>query len=259
MPYQNGQGPSDQNSKKRPPSAPVFNSPRVVNWLIGIMVVFHIGFLILPKNLSYTLQAHLSFIPVALSYGFPGSIPGVLISAITYQFLHADFMHLLFNSAWLLIFGTIVARRLELVSFIVFFLLCGVLGAGVHLILFPNSVVPVVGASGAVSGLMGAAGRFAIFPPQGGWQLSLHGGSGSVVPLSDRRLQAFAGIWIVINLVFGIGSFSGGEGQLVAWDIHIGGLIAGLLLFPRFDRWRRPPASGDNGKRKKVPYLRRVK
>ncbi len=84
-----------------------------------------------------------------------------------------------------------------------------------------------------------------------------------VVPLSDRRLQAFAGIWIVINLVFGLGGGLGSSGanQLIAWDIHIAGLLTGLLLFPRFDAWRSPPAAGPGGggDRKDTPYLRRVK
>lgn len=225
------------------------------------MAVIWLMQFILPASLTWSVTSFLSFVPGRLAIDFPGSVPGFLLSAITYQFLHADFAHMALNSVWMLIFGTIVARRIELRSFLAFFFVCGAAGAGVHLLIAPGSLVPVVGASGAISGLMGAAGRFALFPPQGGLQLSMHAGQAPVVPLSDRRLQAFAGVWIVINLVFGLGSGlgSGGGGQLIAWDIHIAGLMAGLLLFPRFDAWRTPPGGGGDEKKKDAPYLRRVK
>lgn len=264
MAFQNGSGQgSDPGSNRRPPSQPIFNSPRVVTLMIGVMAGIWLVELILPTSVTHPVTTFLSFIPAKLTYDFPASIPGFLLSVVTYQFLHADFTHLALNSVWMLIFGTIVARRLELKSFIVFFIVCGAFGAAVHLVLFPGSRIPVVGASGAISGLMGATGRFALFPPQGGWHLSMQASPNAVVPLGDRRLQAFAGIWIVINLVFGLGGGlgAGGANQLIAWDIHIAGLIAGLLLFPKFDAWRSPPrggAGGDGGK-KDTPYLRRVK
>lgn len=256
MNYQDKSGFPDNS--KRPPAPPIFNAPRVVTWIIGTMVTVHVLLLILPFELRNGISSFLSFTPAWAIRGFPGSLPETLISTVTYQFIHADLMHLGMNCAWMLIFGTIVARRLELVSFIVFFLLCGVIGAGVHLVFFPGSLASVVGASGAISGLMGAAGRFALFPPQGGWQLSLHPGAGALVPLSDRRLQAYAGVWIVINLIFGLGSLGvSGPGQIIAWDIHIAGLIAGLLLFPKFDNWRRPkrPQDGKDSR----SHLRQVK
>lgn len=266
MAFQNGSGSGGGRSRQ-----PVFNSPPVVTWMIAIMAGVWLIETIGPGSLIYPATSFLSFVPARLAYDFPASVPGFLISAVTYQFLHADFTHLALNSVWMLIFGTIVARRLELRSFVVFFIVCGVIGAAVHLILSPGSRIPVVGASGAISGLMGAAGRFAIFPPQGGWHLSMHAPAhnnrqSGIIPLSDRRLQAFAGVWIVVNLVFGLGGglASGGSNQLIAWDIHIAGLLAGLLLFPKFDAWRTPPkggtdGTGGDGDRRDAPYLRRVK
>lgn len=263
MAFQNG-----SDSGGGPSRQPIFNSPPVVTWMIAIMAGVWLIELIVPGSLTRPMTSFMSFVPARLAYDFPASVPGFLISAVTYQFLHADFTHLALNSVWLLIFGTIVARRLEFRSFIVFFIVCGAIGAAVHLMLSPGSRIPVVGASGAISGLMGAAGRFAIFPPQGGWHLSMHASAhdsrqGGLVPLNDRRLQAFAGVWIVINLVFGLGGglASGGGNQLIAWDIHIAGLLVGLLLFPKFDAWRTPPRGGDDrdGDRRDAPYLRRVK
>lgn len=257
MAFQDGSG-----RDSGPGAQPIFNSPRVVTLMIGIMAGVWLVQLILPASVTYPVTSFLSFTPAKLAYDFPASIPGFLLSIVTYQFLHADFMHLVLNSVWMLIFGTIVARRLELRSFITFFVVCGAIGALVHLLLWPGSRIPVVGASGAISGLMGAAGRFALFPPQGGLHLSMQAPHTMVVPLSDRRLQAFAGVWIVINLVFGLGGGIGtGGGQLIAWDIHIAGLLTGLLLFPKFDAWRSPPRGGADGggDRKDAPYLRRVK
>lgn len=260
MVFQNGSDSGQNGSGSRPPSQPIFNSPSVVTGMIGIMAAVWLIEFILPTSLTYPVTSFLSFVPARLAYDFPSGVPVLLLGSVTYQFLHADFTHMALNSVWMLIFGTIVARRLELRSFIAFFIVCGVIGAAVHLLIAPGSHIPVVGASGAISGLMGAAGRFALFPPQGGLRLSMEAGHGPLVPLSDRRLQAFAGVWIVINLVFGLGGglASGSSGQLIAWDIHIAGLIAGLVLFPRFDAWRKPPQGGDD-KRKDAPYLRRVK
>lgn len=259
MAFQNGSGQGNS-----PQAQPIFNSPRVVTLMIGIWVGIWLVQWILPRSVTYPVTTFLSFIPAQLSYDFPASIPGFLLSAVTYQFLHSDFMHLALNSLWMLALGTIVARRLELKSFIVFFLVCGSIGAAVHLLFWQGSSIPVVGASGAISGLLGAAGRFALFPPQGGWHLSMYAPHTKVVPLRDRRLQAFVGVMIVLNLVFGLGSGLGtaGAGQLIAWDIHIAGLFAGLLLFPKFDAWRSPPrgdAGGDAGRGGETSYLRRVK
>lgn len=147
MAFQNGSG-----SGNRPPRQPIFNAPQVVTWLIAVMAgVWLIEFL-LPRSLTYSVTSFLSFVPARLAYDFPASVPGFLVSVVTYQFLHADFTHLALNSVWLLIFGTIVARRLELKSFLVFFIVCGAVGAAVHLLLSPGSGIPVVGASGAISG-----------------------------------------------------------------------------------------------------------
>lgn len=257
MSYQNGAGPQG-----RPPRQPIFNSPPVVTWMIAIMAGVWLIEFILPRSLTYSLISLLSFIPARLAYDFPASVPGLLLSSVTYQFLHGDFMHMAFNSVWMLVVGTIVARRLEFRSFVVFFLVCGIIGAAVHLLLNPGSRIPVVGASGAISGLMGAVGRFAMFPPSGGWHFSMHAEHRGIVPLGDRRLLAFATVLIVVDLVFGLAGGPTGSGQLIAWDIHIAGLIAGLLLFPKFDAWRQPPSGGyggGDGDRDKAPYLRRVK
>ena len=101
----------------------------------------------------------------------------------------------------------------------------------------------MIGASGAISGFMAAATRFAF---QRGGPLSFIGANDDAyrvpaVPLAaalrDRRIVVFLGLWFALNIVFGLGTLAmpGIDEQQVAWQAHIGGFLAGLLLFPLFD------------------------
>lgn len=246
-----GQDPYDPRRTKGP-KEPIFNVPPIVRYFLGIFVVVHLAKVLLPDELSQSLERYLAVQPITFWHQFPTSLMETVISAITYQFLHAGLQHLLFNGTMFLIFGTIVARRLPVSKFIILFLLSGLAGAVVHLILFAGSPALLIGASGSIMGLLGAAARFALFPTYGGWQLNMYAVEGPLTPLNDDRLRAFVAILIVLNLVFG---FFGGPsgGGAMAWDVHIAGLFAGLLLFPRLDR-RRGSAGGSRGS-----HLRRVK
>jgi membrane associated rhomboid family serine protease len=162
---------------------------------------------------------------------------------VTYAFIHADIVHLGFNSVWLLAFGTAVARRFESLRFLVFFALTAAAGALAHLLSHAGDLQPMVGASASISGTMGAAARFAF---QRGGPLDPWRASGDhayrlpaaplLVALRDARVLAFLGAWFGLNLLFGLGSWSIiGEDQSVAWEAHVGGFLAGLLLFAAFD------------------------
>ena len=93
----------------------------------------------------------------------------------------------------------------------------------------------VIGASGAISGLMGAAIR--ILPVQRPWNLK-----GPLLPLLSRPVLIFTAAWIAINLLMGLTSFganlTGGGVQAIAWQAHVGGYLAGLFLAGLFDRLR---------------------
>ena len=101
----------------------------------------------------------------------------------------------------------------------------------------------MIGASAGVSGTMAAAARFAFEP--GGPLYRLRGDRSDAdrvptqplwVSLRNPRVLTFLGLWFAVNLIFGLGSFSlTGENQSVAWDAHLGGFLAGLLLFSTFD------------------------
>ena len=148
--------------------------------------------------------------------------------------LHGSWTHLFINCLWLLAFGPIVARRFGSTLFVVFVLVCGVAGACTYLVLNWASPVPVVGASGAISGLMAAGLR--MLPGQTPWAIQ---GETPLAPIFSRQILMFSLVWSAINLLAGMtGLGMGGESALVAWQAHLGGFVTGLLLCGLFDRLR---------------------
>jgi membrane associated rhomboid family serine protease len=150
---------------------------------------------------------------------------------ITHLFIHASWAHVLMNAVFILAFGTPVARFLRTgargaIGFWGFFLVCGVV-AGAGFAGLANALASagwgmsewaIVGASGAASGLMGAAAR-------------LIEGHGRVGPITGRTVVGMSFAWIVVNVVFGVtGLAPGTQGAPIAWQAHIIGYFAGLLL-----------------------------
>ena len=151
-------------------------------------------------------------------------------TVLTSMFLHADIFHLLGNVWFLWIFGDNVEDRLGRGRFLLFYLLSGLAAAFGQFAADPTSPVPMIGASGAIAGVLGAYLRF--FP--GARVLA-------VVPifffaqLVEIRAVVFLGIWFLIQIV---SSLLGGSG--VAWWAHIGGFVAGFLLALPVTRGRAP-------------------
>src|SRR5690606_25265917 len=162
---------------------------------------------------------------------------------VTYAFLHGDWMHLLINAFWMLAFGSVVARRLGWLRFLGLSLAATVGGALAHLYAHWGEMAPMIGASAAISGQMAGAVRFIFARPGDLFQASrldpryLRAQSLLQV-LKNPRAMLFLGVWIGLNLIIGAGSIriGMGEGSPVAWEAHLGGFFAGLLLFGLFDR-----------------------
>ena len=174
-----------------------------------------------------------------------------LWSFVTYAFLHADWTHVGFNSLWLAAFGSPLAWRLGSSRFLLFSAAGAIGGALLHLVVHPNDLTPMVGASAAISAHMAGACRFVF---AAGGPLAGLGGAPAVAyrrpaaPLAavmrDRRVVTFLAVWFGLNLVFGLlGADSGLASGAIAWEAHIGGFVTGLLLFPLFDPIR-PAANG---------------
>jgi membrane associated rhomboid family serine protease len=237
-----------------PPRQPFFRAPSVVLWLIGTLVALHLARTSMAANQQDAIIDHFGFTPWRYSQAFvqnynqnflnspmadPGSVGERAIPFVSYLGLHASWTHLVINSLWLLAFGPIVARRYGNMLFLLFFLVCGVAAAITYLAFNWGGALPVVGASGAISGLMAAALR--MLPGQTPWAVP---GETPLAPLFSRQLLVFTAIWAAINLLTGItGLGMGGESGLVAWQAHLGGFAAGLLLSGPFDRLR-PRAVG---------------
>jgi membrane associated rhomboid family serine protease len=190
------------------------------------------------------LPARYSHVPV-LNGLLPGGLPADIWTFVTYAFLHGDAIHLAVNLIWFLAFGSAVAWRFGTLRFLAFSAVAAAAGAALHLYFFLGDIAPLVGASAAISGAMAAAVRFAFEAggPLGPWRNS--GPEAFSVPASpllrslrNPQVLVFLGVWFGLNLLFGLTNAMS-EGS-VAWQAHIGGFLAGLLLFPVFDPVRRP-------------------
>jgi membrane associated rhomboid family serine protease len=232
------------------PSEPIFNIPPIVLATVGVLVLVHaFRMLVLSSAADDQFVKIFAFIPARYSVAsgtFPGGFGADLWTFFTYAFLHADLLHIGLNLAWLIPFGTALARRFGPSRYVLFMLVTSAAGAFAQLISTPQEVAPMIGASAAISGAMAAAMRF-IFQ-RGGPLETWRDGAGEgeaykvpAVPLlatfRDPRFLLFLGVWMGLNALFGIGvvSFGGEPGQQIAWQAHIGGFLAGLLLFTAFD------------------------
>lgn len=243
------------------PTEPIFNIPPVLIALIGTMIVIHLGReFLLTADQDLELLVRFAFIPARYSDAFAqgGSFPGgegaKVWTFFTYSLLHADYMHLGINSVWLLPFGAAVARRFGAARFIVFFFVTAAAGAAAHLWTHSGEIFPMIGASGAISGMMAAAIRFAFARggPIESWrrpdpQSYFIPAAPLLVAMRNPTVLIFLVTWFGLNLVFGIGStIAPGTQQEIAWQAHVGGFLAGLVLFPLFD-----PVGSGGGKRQR--------
>jgi len=227
-------------------SEPMFNVPRVVLLLAGVMIGLQLIQMLLPSEESLQFLLALAFIPARYSdaaQGLPGGYLAAVTSFVTYMLVHAGWVHLLVNLLWMAAFGSPVAKRLGDWRFLSFSALCGIAGAFTHLAFHFGEMTPVVGASAAISGQMAAALRF-VFAGRQPEEVDL-----AQVPLeslskilTDRRILTVLGFWVVLNVIFGLGvvSISGTAGD-IAWEAHIGGFLFGLLCFGFFDTSRKLP------------------
>jgi membrane associated rhomboid family serine protease len=226
---------------------PMFNIPTSVVVAALALIVLHFIRVELPYEMGLRMLLVLAFIPARYAGPTP-DIPGGewsdVTSFITYMFVHGDFTHLAINTIWMLAFGSAVAKRIGDFRFVLFSILCGIAGVVVHLVLHFGEMVPVVGASAAISGHMAGAVRFmfganrTIMPlPRNLESVPL---AGIKETLTNPRFLIFLGVWAALNLLFGLGGIQlNGPGGEIAWEAHIGGFVCGLFAFGMFDRGRQ--------------------
>lgn len=186
------------------------------NVLMHLLVTWNTNFIISDK--------------VASTFGFvPASIPNLNLSAIptlvTSMFLHGDLLHLAGNMVFLLVFGRKVENHLGRLNFSVFFLAAGTTAAMTHTLMEPNSSIPLIGASGAISGILGA---FFIYNPRARITLVLD----PVLIYFLRRLTIRLPAWVFLPIWFylQISMALKPHASNVAFSAHIGGFVAGALI-----------------------------
>ena len=204
---------------------PVFNAP----WPAVAVVLAIVG--------GYALQSLRPDQALILRWGFSpiGSFAtGHWETLVTAIFLHGGWPHALMNAAFALAFATPVARfyglhARGLLAFLLFHLLTGVIGNLGFGFLHPHEIGPVIGASGAISGLAAGAARIAA-------------GRGQVGPITSPLVVGMGGGWVITNLLIAILGFApGAGGATVAWEVHLIGFAAGLFLVKPLSQLANPP------------------
>jgi len=241
------------------PREPILTLPSALAAYVLLIALIHLRVLLPAEWEAWTIDAF-GFIPkrydtTLLNVAFPGGAGAKVWTFVTYSLLHANLSHIGFNVLWLLPFGSALARRFGALRFYLFMAVTAAAGALAHLITHEHALAPMIGASASVSGTMAASMRFAFVK---GSFLSFSRGDAEAaakVPalslwraLRNGRVLAFVAIWFGVNIIFGVGSIAigMGEGQSVAWQAHIGGFVAGLILFALFDPIPRGQGLGDD-------------
>ena len=201
------------------------NLPPAILWLIVINVAVQGVRLLLSDAVDDRLVLQFGLVPAHYSTDDGTGWLSLVGAPIAYQFLHGGWIHVGVNMLSLAAFGAPVERTLGARRFLLFYLAAGIVAGLVHVLVYSDSVDPVVGASGAVSGVFGAV----LFLLRRG------GGLTSLLPV--------AGVWIALNIFFGITDLTpGAQGQPVAWVAHIAGFVFGLAAIALFVP-RQPPVS----------------
>lgn len=211
---------------------PTRTFPIVTVLLIAANVAVFFYQVTLPARLEQRFLMHYAMIPgrVAEELGHPGAPLLGAATILTSMFLHGGFMHLLGNMWFLWVFGDNIEDRLGHLRYLIFYLLCGVGAALAHFLTDARSTIPVVGASGAISGVLGA--YFLLFPGRKVVTLIP-----LVIVFFTVKLPAVVilGYWFAIQFLNGFVSLGGQQGPGVAWWAHIGGFVLGLVLVRVFE------------------------
>lgn len=228
---------------------PFMRVPLSVLLLIAVLMAVYAVQAFAPMPTANTIITSFAFYPARYSSSFlhahgydPGSLLDRAIPFVSYMFLHGSWTHLLINCVWLLPFGSIVARRFGAPIFLLFFIVCGVAGALSFLASNWGQPMPVVGASAAISGLMAAA--FRMLPNPNSPDVRPE----PLAPIFSQQILVWSALWAVLNIVAGVTGLGAGPGpHLIAWQAHLGGYAAGLLLAGPFLGLQRRIAGGQAG------------
>jgi membrane associated rhomboid family serine protease len=210
---------------------PTAKFPLVTIFLISLNGLIFLIQLVSPHGLQYTVL-QMGAIPYEITHwhtlqGLPVSRVSPILALFVSMFLHGGMFHLLGNMLYLWIFGNNVEDYLGPIKFILFYLICGLSASLTHIIFNPNSTVPMIGASGAIAGILGA--YFILYPMARVMTLVFIW----IVPLPAAFIL---GLWLLMQIL------NLGLGGGVAWFAHIGGFLVGIGLVRVFAKRKRAVA-----------------
>lgn len=199
---------------------PLINLPPVTKYLAATLIIIHVilwtGSEILNLFNADIVFYHLGFISARIM-DFSQIIPWGVASLITFTFLHGGWMHLFINVATLAAFGTGTEKFFGAKRMLIIFFASSLIAAFAHFVASPDSLNPIVGASGGVSGLFGAI--LLVLKYQG----QLH--------QTNNRILPIVIVFVLISILFGY--LGAPDGSPVAWIAHIGGFLGGLAIADR--------------------------
>ena len=202
-----------------PQREPAINVPPATLALIVFMLVLHGLRQFLSDQLDATLVYTFSVVPARFTGHTEADPESLILAPLTHMVLHADWLHVGINAATLAAFGSPVERVLGAVRYLLLFVVTGLIGAALHVALYASDLSPMLGASGAISGMFGAL---------------------LIILRASGRLTAmlpFTLLWLALQVGLGLFTTTPG-GDTIAWAGHIGGFLAGLVLLVPIMRLR---------------------
>lgn len=226
--------PHHHKSGSRPKREKIFNIPPVILWLFLLCcAVYIIPNYFMSSAAEEIFYSNFGFVPVVFLHNHDVLTQ---ISAVSYSFLHGSLTHLGLNMLWFIIFGTPLANRLGSFFFILFWIFTAFAAVMIYCLLHFYSDIALVGASGAISGMMGASARY-----------NFQTIGGSYMPesilsvkesMASRAVLVTLGSFVALNALTALSQGTMGfvgDSTNIAWEAHIGGLIAGFLSVGFFD------------------------
>lgn len=231
---------------RQPGREPIFLLPGDVTAIIGVLVAIHLAStLVLNQAGQLQLVFWFAFQPLRIIAGLDDlslAVP-LIWTPFSHALLHASWEHLLVNAAWFAIFATPVSRRYGAGPMMAIFFVSAAAGAALFAATTLYAGSYLIGASGGVAGLTGAAVRFIFQPvivaqhPETGERVVVGRRLASFGDLwRDSRARFFVLIWVLLNAAVPLLPLLTGTQMAVAWQAHLGGFFAGLLLVGLFER-----------------------
>ncbi|WP_254472645.1 rhomboid family intramembrane serine protease [Bartonella sp. B1098] len=229
----------DKNVSQLPrqPKEPLLNVP----FIIVVLIVFCFCLYCIPQYF-FSHQRYIesfeffSFTPAL----FKTNPIAFFYTMVSYSFMHGSFKHVALNMVWLLVFGSPLVKHFGVLRFLIFWVLTAVISVLTYFTFHQESIISLVGASGAVSGMMGAIARYGF--PSGclGVNAQNEKPLGTLLSikkaLCSKGVLIYIGVWLAADVIIGISFVLFKEnGISIAWEAHIGGFLTGFLLGGFFD------------------------